>query len=214
MALVIVSSTLDIRAPDETMTKAERINHLSTTPSTTHRQNWKANPAPLEKCMSDPRLIKKYPNRRLYDTGQSKYIALDDIRLLLIDGVNVRVVDAKSGDDITRSILLQIIVEQEDKGQPILGVELLERLIRFYGDTLQVFVSSYLEKSLDAFMHQQIEFHKQMEMLIEKTPLAVFSDILDQNISLWKKMQGGVGQIYPFTKPTQNDQKDTDPKGP
>ncbi|CAK0775052.1 hypothetical protein CCP3SC1_780014 [Gammaproteobacteria bacterium] len=186
-------------------------------PSTLHRQNGKLNPALLETHMPEPRLIKKYPNRRLYDTGHSKYIALDDIRLLLLDGVNVRVVDAKSGEDITRSILLQIIVEQEDKGQPILGVELLERLIRFYGDTLQVFVSSYLEKSLDAFMHQQSEFHKQMEIFIEKTPLAVFGDIMEQNLALWKKMQSGVGQIYPFVKTTPSDRDDpesSDPKDP
>jgi len=146
--------------------------------------------------MPEPRLIKKYPNRRLYDTTLSKYIALDDIRLLLVNGYRVKVVDAKSGEEITRTVLMQIISEQEEHGKPILSTELLERLIRIYGDPLQAFIATYLEKSLDAFMQQQMEFRKQMENLLENTPVAVFTEIAEQNLAMWRKMQEGLGGFY------------------
>lgn len=146
--------------------------------------------------MVEPRLIKKYPNRRLYDTHSSKYVALEDLRQLILKGQRVRVMDVKTEEDLTRSILLQIIVEQEDRGQPILSTELLERLIQFYGDTLQVFISSYLEKSLDTFAQQQSEFHRQMERFIEQTPLTVFGEIAEQNLAMWRAMQAGLSQFY------------------
>ena len=81
--------------------------------------------------MTARRLIKKYPNRRLYDTAESKYVALDDIKRLVLNDVPLNVVDARTGEDITRSILLQVIVEQEARGQPILTTELMEKIIRF-----------------------------------------------------------------------------------
>lgn len=146
--------------------------------------------------MPNHRLIKKYPNRRLYDTVLSKYVALEDIRQLLMDGHHVKVVDAKTGSDLTRGVLLQIIIDQEEKGKPILSAALLERLIRFYGDSIQVFISSYLEKSLDIFIQQQTEFHLQMETLIEKTPAAVLAEIAEQNLTLWRTMQEGMTQFY------------------
>jgi len=154
--------------------------------------------------MSEHRLIKKYPNRRLYDTALSKYVTLEDIHQLLVNGNHVKVVDAKTSVDLTRSILLQIIIEQEEKGKPILSAELLERLIRFYGDSVQVFISSYLEKSLDAFTQQQSEFHRQMETFMEKTPTVVLAEIAEQNIVLWRTMQEGMSQFYrtAFIMPT------------
>jgi polyhydroxyalkanoate synthesis repressor PhaR len=126
--------------------------------------------------MSEARIIKKYANRRLYDTAESRYIALDDIRQLVMDGAHFRVVDA-SGDDITRSILLQIIVEQEEKGQPMLSTRLLEQIILYYGDTLQSFVGTYLEKSMDAFIRQQQVLQEQMESMLEMAPSSVFRDM-------------------------------------
>ena len=102
--------------------------------------------------MSDLRVIKKYPNRRLYDTAISQYVTLDDIRELVAGGSSFQVVDAKSKEDITRSILLQIIVEQEESGDPILSTDFLARVIRFYGDAMQGFMGSYLEKSLESFL--------------------------------------------------------------
>ena len=94
--------------------------------------------------MTDIRIIKKYPNRRLYDTEISSYITLEEVRQLVIDGENFQVRDAKSGDDLTRSVLLQIISEHEERGSPMFTTQLLSQVIRFYGDSLQGFMGSYL----------------------------------------------------------------------
>jgi polyhydroxyalkanoate synthesis repressor PhaR len=107
--------------------------------------------------MSQERLIKKYANRRLYDASQSRHITLDDIRALLVKGEKIKVVEDKTGHDITRHILLQVIAEQEQFGRPILSTPLLEALIRFYGNSLQSFLSAHLEKSVETFMSQQKE---------------------------------------------------------
>ena len=95
--------------------------------------------------MSAERLIKKYANRRLYDASQSRHITLDDIRTMVIAGERVKVVEDKTNEDITRLILLQVIADQEQFGRPILSTQLLESLIRFYGNSLQGFRSPYLE---------------------------------------------------------------------
>jgi polyhydroxyalkanoate synthesis repressor PhaR len=105
--------------------------------------------------MSAERLIKKYANRRLYDASQSRHITLDDIRRMIIEGQRVRVLEDKTNEDITRLILLQVIADQEQFGRPILSTPLLESLIRFYGNPLQGFLSTYLEKSVEAFIGQQ-----------------------------------------------------------
>ena len=139
--------------------------------------------------MSEARIIKKYANRRLYDTAESRYIALDDIRQLVMDGAQFRVVDARSGDDITRSILLQIIVEQEEKGQPILSTRLLEQLIRYYGDNLQAFVGAYLEKSMDFFIKEQTVLQDQMQSLLQAAPSSVWKQMAERNLNLWRDMQ-------------------------
>ena len=105
--------------------------------------------------MSEERLIKKYANRRLYDASQSRHITLEDIRNLVVGGVRVKVVEDKTQEDITRLILLQVIADQEQFGRPILSTVLLETLIRFYGNSLQTFLSDYLEKSVETFVHEQ-----------------------------------------------------------
>ena len=105
--------------------------------------------------MSEQRLIKKYANRRLYDASQSRHITLDDIRNLVMGGVRVKVIEDKTNEDITRLILLQVIADQEQFGRPILSTVLLETLIRFYGNSLQTFLSDYLEKSVATFVHEQ-----------------------------------------------------------
>ena len=146
--------------------------------------------------MAEERIIKKYANRRLYDTAQSRYIALDDIRQLVTDGQAFRVIDARSGEEITRSILLQIIVEQEEKGQPMLSTRLLEQIILYYGDTLQAFVGTYLEKSMDAFIRQQQVLQEQMESMLEIAPSSVFKDMAERNLQLWKSMQESLMKAY------------------
>ena len=101
--------------------------------------------------MSEPRTIKKYPNRRLYDTVESRYITLADIRRLVIERVDFVVIDKKSQGDITRSILLQVIAEQEHDGEPLMSRDFLSQVIRSYGDAMRGMVGSYLEQSLKLF---------------------------------------------------------------
>jgi polyhydroxyalkanoate synthesis repressor PhaR len=101
--------------------------------------------------MSEPRTIKKYPNRRLYDTVESRYITLADIRRLVIERVDFVVIDKKTQGDITRSILLQVIAEQEHDGEPLMSCDFLSQVIRSYGDAMRSMVGSYLEQSLKLF---------------------------------------------------------------
>jgi polyhydroxyalkanoate synthesis repressor PhaR len=103
------------------------------------------------------RVIKKYPNRRLYDTATSSYVALADIKQLVMAGEPLMVRDAKTGEDLTRSILLQIILEQEAEGAPILTERMLANVIRFYGNAMQGFMGPYLEKNVQAFMDIQTQ---------------------------------------------------------
>ncbi len=105
--------------------------------------------------MSDPRIIKKYPNRRLYDTVESRYITLADVRRLVVERIEFIVVDKKNNADITRSILLQVIAEQEHIAEPILTQEFMVNLIRAYGTGAQVSVSAHLEQTLRQFINQQ-----------------------------------------------------------
>ena len=112
--------------------------------------------------MSKPRIIKKYPNRRLYDTEVSSYVTLEDVRQLVLREVSFQVLDARTNDDLTRSILLQIIMEQEADGEPIFSEQLLTKIIRSYGDSLQGMMASYLERSLSLFVEQQARVQDQM----------------------------------------------------
>ena len=105
--------------------------------------------------MSDPRVIKKYPNRRLYDTDESRYITLADIRRLVVERIDFVVVDKKNGLDISRGILLQVIAEQETLAEPILSQEFMVNLIRSYGSSAQTLVSDHLEQALRQFVTQQ-----------------------------------------------------------
>jgi polyhydroxyalkanoate synthesis repressor PhaR len=139
--------------------------------------------------MTKPRTIKKYPNRRLYDTEISSYIKLDDVRQLVLDHQDIQVLDAKTGDDLTRSVLLQIIAEHEEQGEPLFTTQLLTRLIRFYGDALQGFMGSYLERSLDVFLEQQQQFRKQLDNVMDKTPWSMMNEMTERNLRVWRSMQ-------------------------
>jgi len=138
--------------------------------------------------MSEPRIIKKYPNRRLYDTAISSYITLEDVKRLVLDRTAFRVVDARANVDITRSILLQIISEQEEQGNPIFTTEVLAHIIRFYGDTLQGMMGNYLEKSLQAFVEQQHLVREQMRNFMGQNPLKMMSDLAERNLAIWQSM--------------------------
>jgi polyhydroxyalkanoate synthesis repressor PhaR len=112
---------------------------------------------------AEPVEIKKYANRRLYNTGTSAYVTLEDLAAMVKNGEDFVVHDAKSGEDITRSVLTQIIFEQENKqGQNLLPITFLRQLIRFYGDSMQMLVPRYLEVSIDSFTREQEKFRQQM----------------------------------------------------
>jgi len=117
--------------------------------------------------MSDIRVIKKHANRRLYDTQIKKYVSTDEIRDLINSGIDVRIEDSKSGDDITRPILLQIMAECEQDDRPMLSPELLMMLIRHYGHPMQDIVGSYLENSLSFYMRQEARLRRRMTGLFE-----------------------------------------------
>jgi len=158
--------------------------------------------------MPDERLIKKYANRRLYDASQSRHITLEDIRALIVGGEKIKVVDDKTGEDITRHILLQVIADQEQFGRPILSTQVLESLIRFYGNAMQGFLSSYLEKSVETFMHQQDLMQSQISKLMNNSPLNTMAELTRQNLEAWTKMQGNM--FAAFTPPAR-DEKETPP---
>ena len=131
------------------------------------------------------RLIKKYPNRRLYDTTTSSYITLVDVKQLVLDQVQFKVVDAKSEEELTRSILLQIILEEEGSGDPIFSSEMLRQIIRFYGHALQEMMGSYLEKNIQTFMEIQHKLQDQGITKMGDNPM-VNADAYSQFV----KMQG------------------------
>ncbi|MFM1892466.1 MAG: hypothetical protein RLZ44_1543 [Pseudomonadota bacterium] len=160
--------------------------------------------------MSDIRVIKKYPNRRLYDTAISQYVTLDDIRRLVMDGAPFQVVDAKTKDDLTRAILLQIIVEQEETGEPILSTDFLARVIRFYGDAMQGFMGNYLEKSLESFLEQQEVIRKQFASIMEQTPFSVMTEMTERNLDMWRAMQENFLKAYGAPGGNKTDHKTTE----
>lgn len=136
------------------------------------------------------RIIKKYPNRRLYDTELSRYITVADVRKLVVQRVEFKVVDANSDEDLTRSTLLQIIMDQESGGEPLFTAEILSKMIRFYDDSVQSVFTSYLEKSLNLFVEQQTRLQKQIQdMLANNPPVDALTDLTKRNLDLWREMQ-------------------------
>lgn len=139
--------------------------------------------------MEDKRIIKKYPNRRLYDTEESKYITLEDIKKLVIENKEFIVKDVKSEEDLTRMILLQIIIEQEDDGEPLFTTQSLSHIIRFYGDSAQSVAGDYLQKSIDLFVSQQKQLQEQLQSAVSSNPITAMADITEKNLEMWKSMQ-------------------------
>ena len=117
------------------------------------------------------RTIKKYPNRRLYDTETSSYITLQDVKKLVLDHVDFKVEDAKTKDDLTRAILLQIILEEESAGAPMFSSDMLSQIIRFYGNAMQGMMGNYLEKNIHTFMEMQKKLQDQSKQLYGQNPL-------------------------------------------
>ena len=125
------------------------------------------------------RLIKKYPNRRLYDTRTSAYITLVDVKDLVIKNESFQVIDAKTGDDLTRSILLQIILEEEATGAPMFSSDMLSQFIRFYGNAMQGMVGTYLERNIDMFNEVQKRFEEQSKAMYGSNP--------NMNQDMWRQ---------------------------
>lgn len=135
------------------------------------------------------RIIKKYPNRRLYDTERSCYITLADVRQLVLSGSEFRVIEANTEEDLTRSILLQIIIEQESGGEPMFTTEVLTKMIRFYGDNVQEAFTSYLEKSLALVTEQQKLMRDQMSNMLGANPVSAMSELTQRNLKMWTDIQ-------------------------
>lgn len=135
------------------------------------------------------RTIKKYPNRRLYDTVESRYITLADVRKLVVEKVEFVVLDKKSGDDITRSILLQVISEQEQQGEAIMSRDFLSEIIRSYGNAVPNFARSYLEQSMSMFMRHQAEARDKIKQVTGIDPVSTVTEIAERNITRWKNVQ-------------------------
>jgi len=135
-----------------------------------------------------PVAIKKYANRRLYNTGTSTYVTLEDLATMVKSGEDFVVSDAKTGEDITRSVLTQIIVEQENKeGQNLLPINFLRQLIRFYGDSMQTLVPRYLEVSIDSLTREQEKFRNQMVQAFGVTPFGPLEDQVRRNMEMFKQ---------------------------
>ena len=139
--------------------------------------------------MTQERIIKKYPNRRLYDTEESRYITLSEVKDLVMSGIEFKVVDSQTELDLTRSILLQIIMEQEAGGQPIFTSHMLSRFIRFYGDAAQSTLSTFMEQGLDFFIKQQTLVNEQVQGLMGNNPMDVWMKLGQQNMNYWTQME-------------------------
>lgn len=135
------------------------------------------------------RVLKKYPNRRLYDTKNSVYVTLEDVRQMVLINESIQVVDSKTGADLTRSVLLQIIAEQEGEGhEPLLTNRVLQQLIRFYGDSMQGVMSRYIEQSVMTFLQQQELYQRRMRDVLSASPVKLVQKFADQNLSFWRNL--------------------------
>jgi polyhydroxyalkanoate synthesis repressor PhaR len=157
--------------------------------------------------MSNTRVIKKYPNRRLYDTEESRYITLADVRDLVVNRVDFKVIDKKSGDDITRTILLQVISEQEARGEPVMSTDFLSQVIRAYETVLPGFMARYLEQSLKLFMSQQQFLRGQVKRVVGVDPVTVVADMTQKNFARFRTLQDEVFQRFSLTVADADDEE-------
>jgi len=139
----------------------------------------------------DIRVIKKYPNRRIYDTQTSKYIKIEDIRDFIVDGINFVVLDSKTGEDITRSVLLQLIIEQESENNPLFTTDNLKMFIRYYGQLPHQPFAEYMNQSLAFFQHQQEQLQGSFSDMMQNNPMKAFTEMSKKNMEMWQKMSEG-----------------------
>lgn len=148
--------------------------------------------------MTQPRIIKKYPNRRLYDTDDSRYITLADIRRLVRDKVEFVVIDKRTQADITRGILLQVIAESEQKDGPVLSRDFLAHLIQAHGSDLQEILGSYLEQSMKLFASQQQQIRERMRAVAGQNAAAL--SMAQQNYARWQSVQDEIFRALSGTR--------------
>jgi polyhydroxyalkanoate synthesis repressor PhaR len=144
-----------------------------------------AKAAPGKEAQSEPIAIKKYANRRLYHTGTSEYVTLEDLATMVKAGQDFVVSDAKTGEDITRSVLAQIIFEQENKGQNLLPVTFMRQLIRLYGDSMQALVPQYLDFSLENLISNQQKLREQFTDALGHSPFALLEEQARKNMAVF-----------------------------
>jgi polyhydroxyalkanoate synthesis repressor PhaR len=150
----------------------------------------------------EPVIIKKYANRRLYNTGTSTYVTLEDLASMVKAGEEFVVYDAKTGEDITRSVLTQIIFEQENKeGQNLLPINFLRQLIRFYGDSMQMLVPRYLEVSIDNLSREQGKFREQMAQAFGATGFGPLEEMARRNMEIFER---AFAMFAPFGRQATN----------
>jgi polyhydroxyalkanoate synthesis repressor PhaR len=164
-----------------------------------------------------PIIVKKYANRRLYNTATSSYVTLEDLAKLIKDGGDFVVQDAKTGEDITRSVLTQIIVEQEQKGQNLLPISFLRQLIGFYGDSMQFLVPGYLEQAMVSFARNQEQMRDNLRATFGMFPFGQFEEMGKQNLAMFERAMrmmspyaGATGPAKPAT-PQAAEAKPEDP---
>src|SRR6476661_7445738 len=146
-----------------------------------------SNPTSDKPGDTQPVIVKKYANRRLYNTATSSYVTLDDLARMIKEGGDFVVKDAKTGEDLTRSVLTQIIVEQEQKGQNLLPISFLRQLISFYGDNMQFLVPGYLEQTMVAFARNQEQMRKNLRATFGMFPFGQFEEMGKQNMALFER---------------------------
>lgn len=151
--------------------------------------------------MNQPRIIKKYPNRRLYDTTISQYITLDDIKALVLSHTPFKIIDARTEEDMTTYVLLQIISEQEGGANPIFTHEILQNIIRFYGNPLQKMMSEFLEKTFSSFNDPQSQFQE----FFKQSPFETMAELTKRNMAIW---QTAVGDFLNTSKKNSKKSKD------
>ncbi len=178
---------------------------------------------PPKKGSDKPVVIKKYANRRLYDTGRSSYVTLDDLCEMIKDGYEFVVYDAKTGEDLTRSVLTQIIVEQETKGENLLPINFLRQLIGFYGDNMSPLIPNYLEQTLNMFTQNQDKFKEQMSKsfgnmgnmggmngikgMNNMFPMPNFEELAKQNMAMFENAMKAFAAFQMTGTPKKPDQK-------
>jgi len=163
-----------------TNSKSE-INKTNASQANSHQVN-----GLTKKKMPPERIIKKYPNRRLYDTQISRYITLHDVKKLVMEHKDFQVIDAKTNENLTRCTLMQLIAEEETNGAPILTSEILKEFVRFYGDSMQTMMSRFLEHSVKLFMEKRASLKSPLNSMLGTNKSSLMQNIAKQNMTLFE----------------------------